>query len=99
MNRTRKRAERLAIFIECSGLIPIIRDSTYTEHCKFLEEQYMNLEPEARRSARAEGRQQIREQRVTSAPIRLTRCRRQSVTHQRLARKSARRSTQNIRTR
>lgn len=71
MNRARKRAARLAIFIECAGLIPAIRGSTYSEYCKFLEEQYVHLAPEVRRHARVEGRRRLREQGVTSAAMRL----------------------------
>lgn len=71
MNRAKKRAARLAIFIECAGQVPIIRGSAYSHCCKFLEEQYMNLEPEARRRARVEGRRRIREQGVEALAIRL----------------------------
>ena len=71
VNRAKKRAARLAIFIECAGQVPIIRGSAYSHCCKFLEEQYMNLEPEARRRARVEGRRRIREQGVEALAIRL----------------------------
>jgi hypothetical protein len=65
------RAARVAIFIECAGLIPIVRGSTYSEYCKSLLEQYTSLEPEVRRRARVEGRRRIRELGVESAAIRL----------------------------
>lgn len=71
MNRARKRAARIAFFIECANMVPIIRGSTYTEYCKFLEEQYTNLEPELRRRARVEGRRRIREQGLTAMTLRL----------------------------
>lgn len=71
MNRARMRAARMAIFIECAGVVPIIRGSTYREYCRFLEEQYTNLEPEVRRRSRVEGRRRIREQGVEAAAIRL----------------------------
>ena len=71
MNRMRMRAARMAIFIECAGLAPIIRGSTYSEYCEFLNEQYMSLEPEVRRRVRVEGRRRLREQGVTAAAVRL----------------------------
>ncbi len=61
----------MAVFIECAGLIPIILGATYSEYCKFLEEQYTELEPEVRRWARVEARRRLREQGVESAAIRL----------------------------
>ena len=71
MNCARMRAARIATFIECAGVLPIIQGSTYSEYCKFLEEQYANLDPVVRRRARVEGRQRLREQGVKSAAIRL----------------------------
>lgn len=71
MNRARKRAARMAVFIECAGLVPILHGSTYGEYCKFLEQQYTDIEPEVRRRARVAARRQLREQGVESAAIRL----------------------------
>ncbi len=71
MNSARMRAARVAIFIECAGLIPIVRGSTYSEYFKFLLEQYTSLEPEVRRRARVDGRRRIREVGVQSAAIQL----------------------------
>ena len=71
LNRARMRAARMAIFIECAGLIPVIRGSTYNEYSEFLEEQYMSLEPDVRRRARVDGRRLLREQGVMAAAIRL----------------------------
>ena len=69
MNRARKRAARMAVFIECAGLVPILRGSTYGDYCKFLEQQYTCIEPESRRRARVMARRQLREQGVASAAI------------------------------
>lgn len=71
MNRMRMRAARIAIFIECAGLAPIIRGATYNGYCRSLNEQYMSLEPEVRRRVRVEGRRRLREQGVAEAAIRL----------------------------
>ena len=65
------RAARMAVFIECAGLVPILHGSTYGDYCKFLEQQYTGIEPEIRRRARVVARRQLREQGVESAAIRL----------------------------
>jgi hypothetical protein len=72
MNRTRKRAARLALYLECAGVIPIVDGSTYREFCASLLEQYcsrpipvpvcdlLQLTPGERRRVRAEHRERVR---------------------------------------
>lgn len=71
MNRRRMQAARIAVFLECAGLLPIVRGSTYQEYCTYLEEQYCGLETPLRRRARIEGRRRIREEGTESAAVRL----------------------------
>jgi hypothetical protein len=40
VNRERKNAARLSLFLECAGLIPTIRGPTYREYCDALQEQW-----------------------------------------------------------
>jgi hypothetical protein len=42
VNPVRKRAARLAIYLECVGVVAIIRGSGYRECCDSLNEQYKN---------------------------------------------------------
>lgn len=60
MNSTRKRAARIALFLECAGQRPVIEGSTYREYCEGLDRQYLSIEPELRWMARVEGRTRIR---------------------------------------
>jgi len=71
MNATRKRAARLAVYLECAGQVPLIRGSTYRDYCDNLKKQYCGLELELRWYARIEGRRRIREHGVQAAAIRL----------------------------
>lgn len=71
MNRRRKQAARIAVFLECAGLDPIVRGSTYQEYCTSLAEQYCRLETPLRRRARIEGRRRIRKEGIESAAVRL----------------------------
>jgi hypothetical protein len=71
VNRARLRAARLAILLECAGVVPIIHGSTYREYCRSLEQQYCGLDIEVRRRARVEGRRRIRETGAEAAAIRL----------------------------
>lgn len=61
MNAARKRAARIALYIECAGVAPVVSGSPYREHCDYLHEQYRSITPEVRRSARLEGRRLIRQ--------------------------------------
>jgi hypothetical protein len=71
VNAARKRAARLAIYLECAGLNPAVQGATYREYCVSLEKQYRALELEVRRSARIEGRRRIREQEIQTTASRL----------------------------
>jgi hypothetical protein len=71
VNAARKRAARLAIYLECAGVVPIIQGSTYRKHCASLEDQYCSLDVEVRQRARVEGRDLIRKQGIETAAIRL----------------------------
>lgn len=71
MNRARKRAARLAVFLESAGVVPLIRGSTYRDYCDYLLEQYLGLDLDLRWYARVEGRRRLREQGVDAAAIRL----------------------------
>lgn len=71
MNRARKRAARLAVFLESAGVVPLIRGSTYRDYCDSLLAQYLGLDLELRWYARVEGRRRLREQGVNAAAIRL----------------------------
>lgn len=69
MNEARKRAARLAVYLECAGQVPIIRGSTYRDYCDSLKKQYCALELELRWYARVEGRRRIREYGLQTAAI------------------------------
>lgn len=71
MNRVRMRAARLAIFLECAGVVPIVDGTPYRECCRFLEEQYCGLDIELRRRSRIEARRRIRENGAETAAFRL----------------------------
>lgn len=71
MNRARKRAARLAVFLESAGVIPLIRGSTYRDYCASFLEQYCGLDLELRWYGRVEGRRRLREEGVESVAIRL----------------------------
>lgn len=71
MNRKRMQAARIAAFLECAGLVPIVRGSTYKAYCTALDEQYCGLETALRRRARLEGRRRIWEEGIEPAAIRL----------------------------
>ena len=61
MNSARKRAARIALFLECAGQHPVVQGSTYSEYCESLEWQYLSIKPELRWMARIEGRMRIRQ--------------------------------------
>lgn len=71
MNAIRKRAARIALYIECAGIAPVVSGSTYQEQCDSLEEQYCNIDSELRRSLRLEGRRLIRQQGISAVAFRL----------------------------
>ena len=71
MNRLRKRAARLAVFLESAGSVPLVQGSTYGDYCASLLEQYCRLDLELRWYARVEGRRRIREQGLEAAAMRL----------------------------
>lgn len=61
MNSARRRAARIALFIECAGQVPVPHGSSYKEYCQTLEQQYLSVEPAIRRLARVEARKRIRD--------------------------------------
>jgi len=71
VNTARKRAARLAIYLECTGLLPAVQGATYRDYCASLEKQYCGLESAIRRSARIEGRRRIRQQGIQATASRL----------------------------
>lgn len=71
MTRARKRAARIAVFLESAGVVPLIRGSTYRDYRACLLEQYLDLDLELRWYARVEGRRRLHEEGVDAAAFRL----------------------------
>lgn len=61
MSNPRQLALRLAIYLECGGVTPIMTGHSYKQYCIALNNQLMLLEPELRKRGRREGRRLIRE--------------------------------------
>jgi hypothetical protein len=57
----RQLALRLALYLDCSGIAPIVTGYSYKQYCDALSTQLMALEPEVRKRGRREGRKLIRE--------------------------------------
>lgn len=71
MNKLRMQAARIALFLECAGVVPEVKGSTYREYFDSLHNQYYHLETTLRRRARVEGRQRIRRERLVAVATRL----------------------------
>lgn len=61
MRSARHLALRLALYLNCSDVVPVINGSTYKEYCAALNTQLMALETDMRTRGRREGRKLIRE--------------------------------------
>lgn len=61
MKPARRRALRLALYLDCAGANPTFIGSSYRAFCQELNRQWASLEPELRKQGRSEGRKRIRE--------------------------------------
>jgi hypothetical protein len=59
VNAARKEALRLALYLDCAGVAPILTGRGYKQFRKNLNQQLMALEPELRKQARRKGRKMI----------------------------------------
>lgn len=60
MNSLRKRAARIALYLDCAGGVPLIVGSNYREYLSKLQQQFASVNPETRKQARKAGRRLIR---------------------------------------
>jgi hypothetical protein len=61
MNRSRRNALRLALYLDCIGVKPILSGRSYREYCFALSTQFLSMGAEQRKEARRRGRKRIRE--------------------------------------
>ena len=59
MNAARKAALRLALYLDCAGVAPILTGRSYRQFRNELNQQLMALEPGLRKQARGKGRKMI----------------------------------------
>jgi hypothetical protein len=61
MNRSRRNALRLALYLDCIGVKAVLSGKCYREYCCALSNQFLSIDAEQRKAARRRGRELIRE--------------------------------------
>jgi len=59
VSAARQLTLRMALYLDCCGVAPIVTGCNYKQYCNALNKQLMSLEPELRKRARTKGRRMI----------------------------------------